>query len=110
MQESVHERVCTCPCEAWTDARRPRLPADSRIDGDHVLLLRLSEMVRLRGAAPDSLHQQRPAHLLAVLRVRYPWSELVYRSCGVDLLRPTFLWILEQEAGHARRRRIAHHV
>src|SRR5262249_23105745 len=37
----------------------PRLPSASRIDGDHLFLLRVSEVVGLRGADVDSLHQQR---------------------------------------------------
>src|SRR5262245_34095120 len=96
---SADERLDTRPCEARTVARGPRLPAASRLDGDHVLLLRLSEVVRIRGAGPDSLYRKRSADLLAVSPIRCPWSELVSGRGGMGLRRALVAWILEQEAG-----------
>ena len=42
------------------------------LDGPHIRAFRLPEMVRIRGAGPDSVYQQRPADLLAVSGLRYP--------------------------------------
>src|SRR2546426_4901116 len=52
--------------QARPPQRGPRLPPDSRVVGPSLLVLRLPEVVRVRGAGADSLYQQRPADFLDV--------------------------------------------
>src|SRR5262249_40646415 len=62
----VNEGICARTGETRPLQRGPRLPPAAWLHGDHVLLLRLPEMVHLRGAGADSLHQQWPAHCVDV--------------------------------------------
>src|SRR5439155_5304514 len=84
--EQSHQR----PDQARSPQRGPRLPPDSRVDGRSLLVLRVSEVVRVRGAGADSLYQQRPADFLDVPRVRHPGSQLVARRVGV-VVRPALV-------------------
>src|SRR5262245_58932577 len=61
-----------------------------------ILSFRVSEVVGLRGADADSLHQQRPVHLLDVSSLRNPGRELVPRSFGVVVWRVDLHRLLEQ--------------
>src|SRR5262249_1998973 len=85
---------------------RPRLPLPSCVDGPDILLLRVSEMVRLRGADPHPLHQQRPAHLVDGSRVRHPRGQLVPGGFGMGVWRPHVPGILEQATGSPRGSRL----
>ena len=89
---------------------RSRLPPDSRIDGDHLPVFRVSEVVRLRGVGVDSLYQQRASHLLDVSRVRHPRSQLVPGRLGMVVRSAVVPGILEQETGHPRRPRLMRHL
>src|SRR5438132_13965054 len=77
--EQSHQR----PDQARSPQRGPRLPPDSRVDGRSLLVLRVPEVVRVRGPGADSLYQQRAADFLDVPRVRRPRSELVSRRVGL---------------------------
>ena len=57
------------------------------------------EMVRLRGAGPDSVYQQWPADFLALSRLRHPRGQLVSRRFRMALRRPPLPGILEQATG-----------
>ena len=71
------------------------LPLNSRIDGDHIFVLWISEMVRVRGADIDSIHQQRPAYFLDVPGFWHPRRELVFGGFGMAILRALVRGILE---------------
>ena len=85
---------------------RSRLPPDPRIDGHHLFLLRISEVVRLRSLGPRSLLHPRSAHLLDVPGLRHEGLYLFPRSFGVALWSADLRWVLEQEAGRAGRTRL----
>jgi hypothetical protein len=70
----------------------------------------LPEMVRLRGAGPDSLYQQRPADFLAVPRLRRPRSQLVSRRFRMAVRRPPLPGILEQATRNLGRYWVDRHV
>src|SRR5437667_3295280 len=90
--ELAHQRLD----QARPPQRGPRLPPDSRVDGPSLLVLRLPEVVRVRGAGADSLYQQRPADFLDVPHVRHPGRELVSRRVGVVIRRALVSGILVQ--------------
>src|SRR5262249_53054141 len=102
MKGANHERPHKHIDEVRASQRGSRLPAAARIDGDHLLVLRLSEMVGVRGAGADSVYQQRPAHFLDVSHVRHPPRELVPGSFGMADRRALAPGILEQEIGNSR--------
>src|SRR6185437_2529153 len=79
---------------------RSRLSPYARGDGDHLPVLRIPEMVRIRSTGADPLYQQRPADLLDVSGIRHPGRQLVPGRFGMALWRPSVPWFLEQEAGH----------
>src|SRR5213596_2771729 len=92
--------------EARPPQRGPRLPPDSRVDGRSLLVLRVPEMVRVRGAGADSLYQQRPADFLDVSRVRHPGRELGSGHVGVVIRRAVVPGILAQATRGSWRSRL----
>src|ERR671918_715828 len=87
-----------------------RLPLAPRLDGNHVLVLRISEMVRVRGAGSDPLHQQRPADLLALPGVRHPWRQLVSRRRRMAVWGAAVPRLLEQAPWHSGRPGVDRHL
>src|SRR5215510_11738200 len=106
MEVPDHELADQCLDPARPADRRPRLPPDAGLARRAVPVLRVSKMVRLRGAGADSLYQQRPAALLDVPGVRHPGSKLGARRVGV-VVRPALSpGILAQAIGTSRCARI----
>src|SRR5882724_6342396 len=102
-QDEIHHHVVDdVPGQDGPAGGGPRLPSASGIDGDNLPLLPVSEVVGLRGADADSLHQQRPAHLLDVPGIRHPGRELVPRSFGVVVRRAHLHRLLEQNPRSSR--------
>src|SRR5262249_52893873 len=86
--------------------RGSRLPPASHLDGDHLLGLWLSEMVRVRGPGADSVHQQRPSHFLDVSCFRHPRCELVLGGCVMADRRAVVPGSLEQDISSSRADRL----
>src|SRR5260370_8485334 len=61
-----NERARQDPVQVRTSQTRFRLPLRSRLDGAHLRTLRIPEMVRVRGADADPVHQQPAPHFLDV--------------------------------------------
>src|SRR5262249_20447891 len=86
-------------------AERSRLPPGSRLDGAHLPLLRISEVVRVRGRGADSVYQQWTADLLDVPGIRSQRGYLVPRRLEVGVWRAPVQGILEKDRRCARRTR-----
>src|SRR5260370_178859 len=63
---------------------RSRLPPGSRLDGAHLFVLWVSEMVFVRGGGTDSFYQQRPSDFLDVPCFRHAGGHLVFWGFGVS--------------------------
>src|SRR6476619_4058557 len=94
-----HERAHSDLGKVRSSHQRPRLSSPARFDGADLPGLRLPEMVRIRGAGPDSVYQQRAADLLDVPSFRRPRSQLVSRRFRMGVRHAAIPWILEQATG-----------
>src|SRR5215470_1993327 len=88
--------------QARSPQRGPRLSPHSRVDDRSLLVLRVSEVVPVRGGSADSVYQQRPAAFIDVPRIRRPGSELVSRAVGVVVRAPLVPGILAQATRDSR--------
>ena len=95
-----HHSKCPCPraAQVWPPCRGSRLPRRPGLDGDHVPLLRLSEVVSVRVRKIGPLHQQRTADLVAVSGFAPRRRKLLPRRLGVDLHVPAARGLLGQAA------------
>src|SRR4029077_16202802 len=74
-----------------------RLPFRSRLNGDHLFVLRLSEVVSVRGAGADPLYKPWSSDLLDVFGVQCPRRDLVPGSFRMAVWCTPVLGLLEQE-------------
>src|SRR5258705_11445924 len=83
--------------------RGSRLSYRPGLDGDHVLILRLPEVVSVRVRTTGPVHQQRAADLVAVSVVRPRRRQLFPERLGVDVRDPAARGLLGQAARRSRR-------
>src|SRR4029077_9729937 len=77
---------------------RCRLPFRSRLNGDHLFVLRLSEVVSVRGAGADPLYKPWSSDLLDVFGIQCPRRDLVPGSFRMAVWCTPVLGLLEQES------------
>src|SRR5215831_3272080 len=97
-----HELAHQSLDQARSPQRGPRLSPHSRGDGRSLLVLRLPEVVRVRGGSADSVYQQRPAAFVDVPRIRRAGSGLVPGPIGVVVRNAFVLGILAQATRDSR--------
>jgi Pyridine nucleotide-disulphide oxidoreductase len=94
-KEGTHELAHPPLDEVRSAHRGPGLPRGARLDGAHLSVVRVSEVVRVRGPDLNPLYQPRAADFLDVPGVWHPRGQLASGGLGMGVRRALVPRILE---------------